>query len=402
MSQMTRSLAGELTKARRSPKRPITAASARQGSPMTVCVTGATGFLGAHISSLVSERGHELQITCRNPGRLSALADLKARQARADVCDHRALRRAFQGAEVVFHTAGYVGSRPVDWAWRVNAEGPLAAVEAAAAAGCRRVVLTSSISAIGPPRDGRPADEQTHYPGEWMGLTYPDSKHEGERVALQAAARRGIELVIVNPGYVLGAPLDRSLSGETSTRIVGHYLRGRLPAVIAAPMNFVDVRDVAVGHLLAAERGRPDERYILGGHNTTWPELIDRVASLSGVHHPVVVLPREVARLARIREALGIPGPLSAEAYELMAQDWRVSSAKAERELGYTARPLNHTLGTTIDYYRELLTRGAFEQAHRSTLSTLAAGVRGLSKFGVLEPFKLGQRIAGRRVIAGV
>jgi dihydroflavonol-4-reductase len=262
------------------------------------------------------------------------LAGLKARQAPADVCDHQALRRAFEGAEVVFHTAGYVGSRPVDWAWRINAEGSLAAVEAAAAAGCRRVVLTSSISAIGPPRDGRPADEDTPYPAQWMGLTYPDSKHEGERVALQAATRHGIELVIVNPGYVLGAPLDRSLSGETSTRIVGHYLRGRLPAVIAAPMNFVDVRDVVVGHLLAAERGRPGERYILGGQNTTWPELIDRVATLSGVHQPVVVLPREVARLARIRDALGLPGPLSAEAYELMAQDWRVSSAKAERELG--------------------------------------------------------------------
>lgn len=402
MSEMTRSLGGELTNERRSSKRPIPAAIATERAATKVCVTGATGFLGAHISRLVSERGDELRITCRNPGRLAALASLKARQAPADVCDHRALRRAFEGAEVVFHTAGYVGSRPVDWAWRINAEGPLAAVETAAAAGCRRVVLTSSISAIGPPRDGRPADEHTPYPAEWMGLTYPDSKHEGERVALQAAARHGIELVIVNPSYVLGAPLDRALSGEGSSRIVGHYLRGRLPAVIAAPMNFVDVRDVALGHLLAAERGRPGERYILGGHNTTWPELIDRVATLSGIHQPVVVLPREIARLARIRDALGLPGPISAEAYELMAQDWRVSSAKAERELGYRARPLNHTLHTTIAYYIDLLERRAFDGAHRSSLSTLAAGVRGLSRFGVLEPFKLGQRIAGRRVIAGV
>jgi dihydroflavonol-4-reductase len=202
-------------------------------------VTGATGFLGAHISRLVSERGRELRITCRNPGRLAALAGLKAREAPADVCDHQALRRAFEGADVVFRTAGYVGSRPVDWAWRINAEAPLAAVETAAAAGCRGVVLRSSISAIGPSHDGGPADEHTPYPAEWMGLTYPDSKHEGERVALQAAARHGIELVVVNPGYVLGAPLDRSLRRKTSTRIVGHYLRGRLPAVIAAPMNFV-------------------------------------------------------------------------------------------------------------------------------------------------------------------
>jgi dihydroflavonol-4-reductase len=119
--------------------------------------------------------------------------------------------------------------------------------------------------------------------------------------------------------------------------------------VIAAPMNFVDVEDVAAGHLLAAERARPGERYMLGGHNTTWAALIDRVARLSRVHHPVLVLPREVARLARIRETLGLPGLLSAEGYALMAQDWRFSSAKAERELGYCSRSLERTLRATID-----------------------------------------------------
>src|SRR5579884_3472867 len=233
---------------------------------MRTCVTGATGFVGAHVVRALCRRGDEVRVTYRDPRRLSALSGLRTRRVRADLFDHRALRRAFSGVEVVFHTVGYVGSRPADWAWRVNAEGPLVAVEAAAAAGCRRVVLTSSISALGPPADGRPADERTAYPRDWMGLTYPDSKHEGERVALEAAARHGIELVIVNPGYVLGGPLDRSRP-QNSTRIIGNYLRGRLPAVIAAPMNFVDVEDVAAGHLLAAELGRAGERYILGGQD---------------------------------------------------------------------------------------------------------------------------------------
>jgi dihydroflavonol-4-reductase len=321
---------------------------------------------------------------------------------KADIGDFAALRRAFEGSEIVFHTAGYVGSKPTDWAWRVNAEGPLMAVEAAAAAGCRRVVLTSSISAIGLPRDGRPADENTPYPRDWLGLTYPDSKHEGERVALDAAARHGIELVVVNPGYTIGVPLETLHASRTSTRIVGSYLRGRLPAVIAAPMNFVDAEDVAEGHLLAAERGRPAERYILGGQNTTWPALIDRVAELSEVHHPVVVLPREIARLARIRDAIGLPGAISAEGYELMAQDWRFSSNKAKRELGYRPRPLEHTLRATIDWYKHLIKQRAFEPAQRSSLSTLAAGTRALNACGLLAPFKLSQRIAGRRVIAGV
>jgi dihydroflavonol-4-reductase len=370
--------------------------------PVNACVTGATGFLGGHIARLLCERGDHVRLTCRDAGRLGALEGLAARRARADVCDYRALRRAFEGADVVFHTAGFVGSRPADQAWRVNAEGPLVAVEAAAAAGCRRVLLTSSISAIGLPSGEAPADERTRYPEEWLGLAYPDSKHEGERVALEAAARHGIELVVVNPGYALGAPVDRARPRAISSRIVGNYLRGRLPAVISAPMNFVDVEDVAAGQLLAADRGNPGERYILGGSNTTWPALIDRVAALSGVHHPVVVLPRETARVARVGDTLGLPGPLAVEGYELMAQDWRFSSAKATRELGYRARSLDDTLRATIDWYEQLIEHGAFDHAHRSPLSTLAAGSRTLSRLGLLEPVKLGQQLAGRRVIAGV
>jgi dihydroflavonol-4-reductase len=369
---------------------------------MNVCVTGATGFVGAHVVRALCERGDDVRITYRDPQRLTALGGLETRRARADVFDHRALRRAFKGAEVVFHTVGYVGSRPADWAWRVNAESPLVAVEAAAAAGARRVVVTSTISAVGVASGAAPADERTGYPNDWLGLTYPDSKHEGERVALDAAERHDIEVVVVNPAYVLGVPVDRSQPRQTSTRTIGNYLRGRLPAVIDAPMNFVDVEDVATGHLLAADHGRAGERYILGGRNMSWPELIDRVAQLSDVHHPVVVLPRQVVQFAQAREAVGLPGPLPAEAYALMAQEWRFSSEKAKDELGYRARPLDHTLQATVDWYLELLGRRAFDGAAGSSLSRLAAGTRMLARVGLLEPLKLGQRIVGRRVIAGV
>ena len=371
-------------------------------APMNVCVTGATGFVGAHVVRALCERGDAVKVTYRDPKRLSALGGLRVKRVRADVFDHRALRRAFKGAEVVFHTAGYVGSYPADVAWRVNAEGPLLAVEAAAAAGCRRVVVRSTISAVGLASDGVPADEGTGYPNAWLGLTYPDSKHEGERIAFDAAERHGIEVVVVNPAYVLGVPIDRARPGETSTRTIGNYLRGRLPGVIGAPMNFVDVADVATGHLLAAEHGEPGERYILGGRNMTWPALIDRVSQLSGVHHPVVVLPRQIVRLAQLRERLGLPGALPAQGYALMAQDWRFSSTKARRELGYRTRSLDETLQATIEWYRELIEQRVFDQARRSSLSTFAAGTQLLGRLKVLEPLKLGQRVAGRRVIAGV
>jgi dihydroflavonol-4-reductase len=133
---------------------------------------------------------------------------------------------------VLFHVAGYVASSPVQRVWELNAESPVVAVEAAAAEGVRRVVLTSTISAIGTANGNGPADESTTYPSNWLGLVYPDSKHAGERAALEAADRHGIELIVVNPGYVLGAPVDRSQPGETSTRTIGNYLRGRLPGVI--------------------------------------------------------------------------------------------------------------------------------------------------------------------------
>src|SRR5579875_3377360 len=367
---------------------------------MRTCVTGATGFVGAHVVRALCRRGDEVRVTYRDPRRLSALSGLRTRRVRADLFDHRALRRAFSGVEVVFHTVGYVGSRPADRAWRVHAEGPLVAV--AAAAGCRRVVVTSTISAVGRASARGPASESTEYPPDWLGLTYPDSKHEGERVALEAAARHGVEVVVVNPAYVLGVPVDTARRAETSLRTISNYLRGRLPGVIDAPMNFVDVEDVASGHLLAADRGRAGERYILGGCNLSWPALIDRVAELSGVRHPVLVLPRQVAQLAQVRDALGLPGPLMAEAYALMAQDWRFSSAKARRELGYRSRPLEETLAATIRWCQELIARDGFPDPRRSSLSTMASTTRLLSQLGLLAPVKLGQRLLGRRVLAGV
>src|SRR5947209_19051840 len=144
---------------------------------MNVCVTGATGFVGAHVARALAERGDEVKVAYRNPDRLDALSGVDYKRAKTDVLDYQALRRALRGSEVLFHVAGNVASRPVERVWQLNAHGPVIAVEAAAAEGLRRVVLTSTISAIGVPDGRKPADERTVYPPDWLGLVYPDSKH---------------------------------------------------------------------------------------------------------------------------------------------------------------------------------------------------------------------------------
>jgi dihydroflavonol-4-reductase len=373
----------------------------REGIAMKVCVTGATGFVGAHVVRALAERGDDVRVVYRNPDRLNALHGLRYRRAKADVLDFKAMRRALRGTDVLFHVAGYVASSPIEHVWQLNARGPDIAVQAAAAEGLGRVVITSTISAIGTANGNGPADESTDYPDDWLGLVYPDSKHAGERAALDAAERHDIDVVVVNPAYVLGVPVNRSQPGETSTRTIGNYLRGRLPGVLDAHMNFVDMEDVADGHLLAADRGRPGERYILGGVNLGWPELIDRVADLSGVRHPILVLPTAVGRLARIREAAGIPGAVSAEASNLMGQDWRFTSKKARRELGYESRPLDDTIGETIDWYLELIQAGTFADSGGSSFSRIADSMSLASKLGLLTPVRVGQRVTGKRLIAG-
>jgi dihydroflavonol-4-reductase len=342
-----------------------------------------------------------VRVTYRDEDRLDRLAGIEVEPVKADVLDRAALRRAFRGCELVFHTAGFVGSRPVESVWQLNALAPRVTVEAAAAEGVPRVVLTSSVAGIGPAPPGDVGEEDDAFRGAGLGLTYVDAKHEGEAEALAAAARLGVEVVIVNPSYVFGVPLDRSQPGETSTRMIGNYLRGRLPAVVDGQTNVAHVVDVAKGHLAAAEKGRPGERYVLGGHDVDWVELIERVAELSGVRYPVVVLPPEAADLARLAESLRIPSPIAAEGIVLMAQNWRYSSRKARRELGYRPRTLAKTLRETVEWYLELGENGALGGGRPSPMSLAARGVQLAGRAGLLGGLQMAERYMGRRLVAG-
>ena len=365
------------------------------------CVTGATGFVGGHVARALAERGDQVRVTFRDKARLDRLEALDVEPVRADVLDRASLRRAMRGTEIVFHTAGFVGSRPLERLWQVNALSPRVIVEAAAAEGVRRVVHTSSVAAIGTAPHGEVADETHVYRGGEFGLAYGDAKHEGEVEALAAGARLGVEVVVVNPAYVLGVPVDPTQAGETSTRVIGNFLAGRMPAVVDGSTNVVDAADVAVGHLLAAAKGKPGQRYILGGYNLTWVELIDRLAVGSGEHRPLFVLPREMGTIARYQASLPARWPIAPEAFALMAQNWRYSSRKAKRELGYTTRPLDTTLTATLEWYAELMKNGVLRGRGTSVMSLASQGMRLADGLGLIAGLRAAERYVGRRLVTG-
>ena len=299
---------------------------------------------------------------------------------------------------MVFHCAGFVGSHPLERVWQLNALAPRLAVEAAAAEGVPRVVVTSSVAGIGPAPAGRGRDRgRTSTAAAASGWPTPTRSTRARRRRSRPGRGEGVEVVIVNPSYVFGVPVDRTAPGETSTRMIGNYLRGRLPAVVDGETNVVDVRDVAKGHLRAAERGRPGERYVLGGHDIALGRAVRaRRRACPASSHPLLVLPREAGALARAAEAAGLPSPISAEGLVLMAQNWRYSSAKARRELGYRARALDRTLTDTIDWYRELIASGTLGGGRPSALSLAAAGMRVADRAGALGALRLAERYVGR------
>jgi dihydroflavonol-4-reductase len=349
-----------------------------------VAVTGASGFVGAHVAAALLRSGHAVRALVRDARRVAPALTGDVEVVEADVLDAAAMRSAMRGCSLLFHVAGLVGARPAARVWDVNARGPVLAVEAAAAAGVGRVVVTSTCTTIGP---GIGRTERS--PGRSLGFAYVDSKRAGERAALAEGAARGVDVVVVNPTYMLGAALDRASGVSPSARVVANYLAGRLPLVLDSTNNFSDVADVAHGHVLAAERGRPGERYLLGGHDLRWPELIASVQAVSGVRDPVLVVPPWPAR--RVLRPWGREPAGATEGLRMMAQDWSYSSAKAVAELGYAIRPLSDSVPPTVEWCQELI-------AGRpgGGLGRAVGLVRAADAVGVLRPFGLGV-VGGRR-----
>jgi dihydroflavonol-4-reductase len=313
-------------------------------------VTGPTGFLGAHVTRLLVERGDDVRALVRPTSDLRALDGLELETVTGDVCDRRAIRRALRGVGRVFHVAGTTNlrlSRAATFA--LNVEGTRIVLEEALRAGVERVTHTSSVAAIGPARKGSVATETNVWDAARYRIPYVDSKREAETVAL-GLAERGLVVVMVNPAHVLGA----GDPGRSSTVLVQRFLRRQIPAYVDGTLNVVGVEDVARGHLLADERGAPGQRYILGNRNFTLDRLFNDLARLSGVEPPSVKLPLPVA-LALARAGQPIAGGWMPTPAEIRAASlhWAFSSAKAKRELGWRTSPHEDCLEETIAWYRE-------------------------------------------------
>jgi dihydroflavonol-4-reductase len=301
------------------------------------------------------------------------------------------VRRALKGVDRVFHAAGMTSMRPDDGErmFHVNVEGARVVLEECLRAEVERVVFTSSAAALGPARRGSTADEAQLFSAAHLAIPYVTSAHEAEGQAMRMAAA-GLPLVCVNPTVAFG-PGDLHV---TSTRLVRSFMLGRVPAYADGAINVVDVRDVAAGALLADTRGEVGQRYLLGGRNFTFDRLFADLGRLTGITPPVKV-PRGLA--AATAGVLGFgPGRTVLSPQEVVAasQFWTYRSTKAERELGWSARPHEETLEATVEWYWDLEGDRIARSRRSQQLQYKAAGALISAGEGTLQ--------TGRKMVRGL
>ena len=315
-----------------------------------VFVTGASGLIGGALARRLAERGDDVVALARSDAAQHELAGRGMRVVRGDVLDEDALAAGMAGCELLYHVAGVNTMCPADPArlFHVNVRGAETAVRAAARAGIRRVVLTSSAAALGEPA-GTVGREDTPHRGTYLSV-YERSKHEGELAAFAAARSAGVELVSINPSSVQG-PGRASGTG----RILIAYLNGHLRAFLDTYISVVDIADCVEGHLLGAERGTPGERYVLNGATISAPEALEIVSELSGVRRRVQLLPAPVARMTGtlVEGAFRLRGkapPICREMVRTLLHGHRYDGSRATRELGLDYTPVADTFRRTIEW----------------------------------------------------
>ena len=326
---------------------------------MKAFVTGATGFLGSHVARALADQGAQLRLLVRASSDLRNLDGLDADRVTGDLRDRDSISKALSGCDVVFHVAAdyRLFVRDPDEMYRSNVEGTRAVLEAARKQGVRRMVYTSSVATMGfhsSSPGGKVADEQSPVGLADMIGHYKRSKFMAEQLVIEAA-RSGVDVVIVNPTTPIG---ERDIKPTPSGRIVVDFLKRKFPAYVETGLNLVDATECARGHVQALEKGRAGERYILGGENLTLKQILDKLATITGLRSPTVKLPYVFALATGVVDEM-VTGRLlrrepraTIDAVRMGRKMMFVSSAKAEKELGWRSVPVDAGLRRSVEWFR--------------------------------------------------
>src|ERR1700722_3887376 len=321
---------------------------------MRLFITGATGFVGSHVARLAAAQGAELRLLVRktsNTKNLPASADVVI----GDLRDPAAFASALVGCDALLHVAADYRLWVPDPAemYKANVDGTRELLRIAREAGVPRVVYTSSVATMGFKADGTVVDEATPVSEADMIGHYKHSKWQAEQVALEAA-RGGQQVVVLNPTTPIGA---MDTKPTPTGRIVVDFLKRKFPAYVNTGLNLVDVEEIARMHLVALERGRVGERYILGAENLTLKQILDRLAAITGLPSPTTKVPHSVAMAFAFFDET-ITGKLrgkepraTVEAVRMGKKKMFASSAKAERELGLRVQNVDAALRAAVDWF---------------------------------------------------
>jgi dihydroflavonol-4-reductase len=324
---------------------------------MLAFVTGATGFVGSHVARALAEQGADLRVLVRANSNLKNIQDIKADLVIGDLRDPASLEKGIGGCDVVFHVAAdyRLWVRDPGEMYRANVEGTRAILEAAQKNRVRRVVYTSSVATMGFTSNGQPADENSPVSLDNMIGPYKRSKFMAEQVAIEAA-RAGQDVVIVNPSTPVG---ECDIKPTPTGRIVVDFLKKKFPAYVDTGLNLVDVKECARGHIAALEKGRRGERYILGGENLTLKQILDKLAAITGLPSPSIRVPYVLALATGVVDEIvtgrirGREPRATIDAVRMGRKRMFVSSAKAERELGWNRVPVDDALRRAAEWFRE-------------------------------------------------
>lgn len=323
---------------------------------MKIFVTGATGFVGSHVARALHDAGAELRLLVRPTSRTENIESLPAERVAGDLREPESLHKHISGCEAVFHVAAdyRLWARDSAEMYRANVGGTRAIIQASQDAGVRRIVYTSSVATMGFTSNGTSVDETCPVSLAEMIGPYKRSKFVAEQVAIEAA-RSGVDVVIVNPTTPVG---EQDIKPTPTGRIIVDFLKRKFPAYVDTGLNLVDVVQCARGHVAALEKGRAGERYILGGENLTLKQILDKLATITGLPSPRIRLPYAAAFAAALVDTTftgyicGREPRATIDAVRMGRKKMFVRSAKAEQELGWQSVAVDDALRRAISWFR--------------------------------------------------